>query len=142
MAKQMKPSIIFIDEIDSLCGQRSEGGNEHSNQVKTEFLVQMEGVGKDDTGVLVLGATNIPWDIDQAMRRRFQKRIYIPLPSAEARIYLLKNLMKQNKHTLTEKDFTYIGERLGGFSGADLLILAIDACYQPMRKAQAAEYFK
>ena len=54
----------------------------------------MEGVGKDDTGVLVLGATNIPWDIDQAMRRRFQKRIYIPLPSAEARIYLLKNLMK------------------------------------------------
>ena len=63
LARDKKPSIIFIDEVDSMCGKRSEGGqsNEASRRVKTEFLVQMQGVGKDDQGILVLGATNLPW---------------------------------------------------------------------------------
>jgi vacuolar protein-sorting-associated protein 4 len=65
----------------------------------------MQGVGHDDRGVLVLGATNIPWGLDPAIRRRFERRIYIPLPDVEARVYLLKNVMKKNEHTLTDKDF-------------------------------------
>jgi len=65
----------------------------------------MEGVGNDDKGVLVLGATNIPWCLDPAVRRRFERRVYIPLPDTEARVYLLKNVMKKNEHTLTEQDF-------------------------------------
>jgi vacuolar protein-sorting-associated protein 4 len=71
MAREKKPSIIFIDEIDSMCGSRSDGENEASRRVKTEFLVQMQGVGKDDQGILVLGATNLPWALDPAIRRRF-----------------------------------------------------------------------
>ena len=71
MARERKPSIIFIDEIDSLCGQRSEGENDSARRIKTEFLVQMQGVGSNNDGVLVLGATNVPWELDQAMRRRF-----------------------------------------------------------------------
>jgi len=71
MARDRKPSIIFIDEIDSLCGQRSEGENDSARRIKTEFLVQMQGVGNSMDGVLVLGATNVPWELDQAMRRRF-----------------------------------------------------------------------
>ena len=71
MARENKPSIIFIDEVDSLCGSRGEGESEASRRIKTEFLVQMQGVGNSMDGVLVLGATNIPWQIDSAIRRRF-----------------------------------------------------------------------
>lgn len=70
MARENKPAIIFIDEVDSLCGSRGTGESEASRRIKTEFLVQMNGVGKDPTGVLVLGATNIPWTLDSAIRRR------------------------------------------------------------------------
>lgn len=71
MARDKKPSIIFIDEVDSLCGSRSEGENDSSRRIKTEFLVQMQGVGNSMDGVLVLGATNVPWELDNAIRRRF-----------------------------------------------------------------------
>ena len=85
MARENKPSIIFIDEIDSLCGSRTDGENDATRRIKTEFLVQMQGVGKEDDGILVLGATNIPWGLDAAIRRRFERRIYIPLPDEHAR---------------------------------------------------------
>ena len=71
MARENKPSIIFIDEIDSLASSRSDAESEGSRRIKTEFLVQMNGVGHDDTGVLVLGATNIPWQLDNAIKRRY-----------------------------------------------------------------------
>ena len=70
MARENKPAIIFIDEVDSLCGSRGEGESEAARRIKTEFLVQMNGVGNDMDGVLVLGATNIPWQLDLAIRRR------------------------------------------------------------------------
>ena len=62
LARSTRPSVIFIDEIDSLMSNRSEGENDATRRIKTEFLVQMQGVGKDDEGILVRGATNIPWD--------------------------------------------------------------------------------
>lgn len=70
MARENKPSIIFIDEVDALCGTRGDGESEASRRIKTEMLVQMDGVGHDSSGVLVLGATNIPWQLDSAIRRR------------------------------------------------------------------------
>lgn len=71
MARENKPAIIFVDEIDSLTGTRGEGESEASRRIKTEFLVQMNGVGNDMNGVLILGATNIPWALDVAIKRRF-----------------------------------------------------------------------
>lgn len=78
LARKNKPAVIFIDEIDSVLSARTDGENEATRRLKTEFLIQMQGVGKDDKGILVLGATNIPWGLDPAVRRRFQKKnIYI-----------------------------------------------------------------
>lgn len=142
LANEKAPSIIFIDEIDSMCGNRSEGENEASRRVKTEFLVQMQGVGKANEKVLVLGATNLPWALDPAVRRRFEKRIYIPLPDIEARMYLLRNKLKNLDGNLTDKDIKKIGEMTEGYSGSDLEILAKDAAMEPLRFAQNTDRFK
>merc|ERR1712130_157017 len=88
--QEKKPSIIFIDEVDSLASKRGDNEQDNTRRIKTEFLVQMQGVGKDTRGVLTLGATNCPWDLDPAIRRRFVKRIYIPLPEKEARQIMFK----------------------------------------------------
>ena len=102
------PSTIFFDEIDSLAGSRG-AANEHeaSRRVKTELMVQMDGVGGDDGAelseggelevrktVIVLAATNTPWALDEALRRRLEKRVYIPLPDLEGRKELFRINMK------------------------------------------------
>uniref|UniRef100_A0A0N4VHV1 vesicle-fusing ATPase n=1 Tax=Enterobius vermicularis TaxID=51028 RepID=A0A0N4VHV1_ENTVE len=143
MAREHKPSIIFIDEIDSLCSSRSDTESESARRIKTEFLVQMQGVGNDMEGILVLGATNIPWVLDAAIRRRFEKRIYIPLPEANARRDMFKlHIGKHINHSLTEEDFKSLGERTEGFSGYDISIVVREALMQPVRKVQTATHFK
>ena len=102
----------------------------------------MQGVGHDDTGVLVLGATNLPWALDPAIRRRFERRIYISLPEYDARIGMLINGMKQNKNTLTEADFDFFAKKTEMFSGSDISILIRDAVYEPVRRLQTATKFK
>uniref|UniRef100_H0WKI8 vesicle-fusing ATPase n=1 Tax=Otolemur garnettii TaxID=30611 RepID=H0WKI8_OTOGA len=134
--------IIFCDEIDSLCGSRSENESEAARRIKTEFLVQMQGVGVDNDGILVLGATNIPWVLDSAIRRRFEKRIYIPLPEAHARAAMFKLHLGTTQNSLTETDFRELGKKTDGYSGADISIIVRDALMQPVRKVQSATHFK
>lgn len=142
LARQSKPAIIFIDEIDSLCGQRGEGESEASRRIKTEFLVQMNGVGNDQSGVLVLGATNIPWSLDSAIRRRFEKRIYISLPEAEARSLMFKIHVKDTPNTLAPADYKQLGQITPRFSGADVGIVVRDALMQPIRRVQSATHYR
>ncbi len=93
MARFYAPSTVFLDEIDALGGQRnSASDNEASLRVKSELLVQMDGLGSSNDGgnVTVLAATNLPWNLDEALRRRFEKRIYIPLPEEKQREELFR----------------------------------------------------
>ena len=142
MARESRPAIVFIDEIDSLCGARGDGESEASRRIKTEFLVQMNGVGNNQSGVLVLGATNIPWALDSAIRRRFEKRIYIPLPELPARARMFELHIGDTPNTLKSADVRTLAEKTDGFSGSDIAVVVRDALMQPVRKVQSATHFK
>jgi len=142
MARKRKPSIIFIDEIDSMAGQRGDNESDATRRIKTEFLVQMQGVGNDNDGVLVLGATNIPWALDSAIRRRFERRIYIGLPEPEARAKMFKIHMGKTPNSLTESDYRQLGNQSHNFSGADCGVCVRDGIMEPVRRVQKATHFK
>lgn len=142
MARENQPAIIFIDEIDSMVSARSDDENEASRRVKTEFLVQMQGVGNKTGGVLVLGATNYPWGLDPAIRRRFEKRVYISLPDVKARIYLIKHKMAKQPNNIKDSEYDEIGARTEGFSGSDINTFVVDACNGPLRKTRDAQFFR
>ena len=141
MARERKPSIIFIDEIDSICGARGEGEHETMRRVKTEILVQMQGVGTDNKNVLVLGATNLPWEIDPAVRRRFERRIYISLPDEYSRKEIIRHHLGKTPHEMSEEDLEAIAAETDGYSGSDLATLTKDAIMAPLRKCQEAVKF-
>ena len=135
VARYNQPSVIFVDEIDSLLSQRTEGEFEASRRVKTEFLVQLDGAATD-TGdrVLLVGATNRPQELDEAARRRMVKRLYIPLPDAGARKELLLRLLATERHAMGDGQIASVVGRTDGYSGADLKALATEAAMGPMRE--------
>jgi len=138
--RQMQPSIIFIDEIDSLLCERSEGEHEASRRLKTEFLLEFDGLrGQADDRILVMGATNRPQDLDEAVLRRFSKRIYVRLPSRPDRVMLIQKLLAKQYNELTEHEVHQIAQLTGGYSGSDLASLARDAAYGPIRELEIDE---
>lgn len=143
MAREHKPSIIFIDELDALCGNRdSAGSNEHTSRMKTELMVQIDGVGNDNTGVLLLAATNLPWALDPAMRRRFQRKIHIPLPDEEARVRMFEIHVGDIPCGLEPKDYAELGKRTAGLSGSDISIAVQDALMQPVKKISSSKFWR
>ncbi|CAF3537481.1 unnamed protein product [Rotaria socialis] len=143
LARDRQPCIIFIDEIDALCGQRNDTESESSRRVKTEFLVQMQGVGNNNAGVLVLAATNIPWSLDTAIRRRFEKRIYIPLPGVNERAAMFKTHLGTNTfHMIREHEWMQLAQKSEHYSGADIGVVCREALLRPIRRLGSATHFK
>ena len=134
LAKELQPSIIFFDEVDSILSSRKSGEHETSRRLKTEFLSRFGGAGTfDGDGVLVIGATNRPQDIDDAVVRRFSKRILVDMPSEGERKEMLSLFISKLKHILSPEDFDYLAGSTKGYSGSDLYNLAKDAAYQAIR---------
>lgn len=140
IARCHQPAVIFIDEIDSLLSQRTDGEHDSSRRIKTEFLVQLDGAATAaEDRILVVGATNRPQEIDEAARRRLAKRLYIPLPEAAARSQIITNLMAQEKNQLRDKELESVVTATEGFSGADMTQLCREAALGPIRSIQLGD---
>lgn len=145
LASDRQPSVIFIDEIDSLLSRRRDADNESSRRVKNEFLTSLEGADTaSEEKILLVGATNMPWELDPAALRRLPKRLYVPLPGRKARAALLqRQLTAHNRASglagaLSRQEMTSIVERTDGFAGSDLQALLREAAMGPVREAQLA----
>jgi katanin p60 ATPase-containing subunit A1 len=135
LAEQMAPSTIFFDEIDSIASQRGTGHeHEASRKMKAQLLTRLEGIdgALENSGIFVLAATNFPWHLDEALLRRFQKRIYIPLPDLEGR----KQILKMSISDLIDDDFELdlYAQKLEGYSCADITNLCRDAAQAVFNK--------
>ncbi|KAK7862339.1 hypothetical protein R5R35_005229 [Gryllus longicercus] len=138
MAKFYAPSTIFIDEVDSLCSVRgADSEHEASRRFKSELLIHMDGLDAEQQEegkyVMVLAATNHPWDIDEAFRRRFEKRIYIQLPDETTRRALLELCLK-TLAVENDIDVSNLAQRLDGYSGADITNVCRNAAMMSVRR--------
>jgi len=134
LAAKVSPTIIFIDEVDSMLGQRSRvGEHEAMRKIKNEFMAHWDGLlSKSTERVLVLAATNRPFDLDEAIIRRFQRRIMVGLPNAESRERILRTLLA--KENLEEGfDFKELATMTDGYTGSDLKNLCTAAAFRPVR---------
>lgn len=155
MARFYSPTVIFIDEVDALCSKRGDNDCDASRRVKSEFLTQMDGCnsfssanvdnkdnkenennqkeGEKSKLVMVLGATNRPWDLDEAMIRRFEKRVYIPLPNSKGREELFRINLK-NVNIDENISFEKLVSLTENYSGADISNVCREASLMNMRR--------
>lgn len=119
-ARSQAPCVLFFDELDALAYSRSKANSEHTRTVVNEFLAQLDGVGRDNKSVLILAATNMPWDVDPAMKRpgRFSRQIFVPPPDAEARLKMLE--IKLTGVPTDGLNLAAIAQQTNQFSGADI----------------------
>ncbi|CAH9088234.1 unnamed protein product [Cuscuta europaea] len=139
-ASKLAPVIIFIDEVDSLLGARG-GAFEHeaTRRMRNEFMSAWDGLrSKDSQRILILGATNRPFDLDDAVIRRLPRRIYVDLPDAENRLKILKVILSQEN---LEANFSFeqLANATEGYSGSDLKNLCIAAAYRPVQELLVEE---
>jgi len=149
LARHYSPSTIFIDEVDGVMCHRGGGGfgstmnegssseHEGSRRMKTELLVQMDGLlaANNNSGVFVLAASNLPWDLDPAFLRRMEKRIMIPLPNAECRKEIISSQLSPFSSIFSKGEFlTSAASLVEGFSGSDLKALCKEVAMRPMRR--------
>nr|XP_033502370.1 katanin p60 ATPase-containing subunit A-like 2 isoform X3 [Epinephelus lanceolatus] len=142
LARYHAPSTIFLDELESVMSQRGTNtGGEHegSRRMKTELLVQMDGLARSADLVFVLAASNLPWELDHAMLRRLEKRILVSLPSSPARQAMISHWLPPLSSTggvelRTELDYETLAEGTEGYSGSDIRLVCKETAMRPVRK--------
>ncbi|XP_022958601.1 uncharacterized protein LOC111459779 isoform X1 [Cucurbita moschata] len=142
LAAKVSPTIIFVDEVDSMLGQRTRvGEHEAMRKIKNEFMSHWDGLlTRNDERILVLAATNRPFDLDEAIIRRFERRIMVGLPSVESREMILRTLLSKEK--AEDLDFKELATMTEGYSGSDLKNLCVTAAYRPVRELLQQERLK
>ncbi|XP_023442165.1 katanin p60 ATPase-containing subunit A-like 2 isoform X2 [Dasypus novemcinctus] len=146
LARYHSPSTIFLDELESVMSQRGTApGGEHegSLRMKTELLVQMDGLARSEDLVFVLAASNLPWELDCAMLRRLEKRILVDLPSQEARQAMIRHWLppvskSRALELCTELDYAMLSQEMEGYSGSDIKLVCREAAMRPVRKIFSA----
>ncbi|CAL4982830.1 unnamed protein product [Urochloa decumbens] len=135
LASKIAPSVIFIDEVDSMLGRRENPGeHEAMRKMKNEFMVNWDGLRtKDKERVLVLGATNRPFDLDEAVIRRFPRRLMVNLPDASNREKILKVILAKEELG-PDVDMDSLANMTDGYSGSDLKNLCVTAAHYPIRE--------
>ncbi|TKW12054.1 hypothetical protein SEVIR_5G011800v4 [Setaria viridis] len=135
LAAKVSPTIIFVDEVDSMLGQRNRAGeHEAMRKIKNEFMTHWDGLlSRPDQRILVLAATNRPFDLDEAIIRRFERRIMVGLPSMESRELIMTRLLSKEKVD-EGLDFKELATMTEGYSGSDLKNLCTTAAYRPVRE--------
>ena len=135
IAYKKVPSIIFIDEIDSILSKRSESENEATKRLKTEFLIQFDGLGSNTNArLLVIAATNRPMDLDEALLRRLPKRVYCGPLDEDGRFEFIKKVINRVETNLSDDDIRDIAKKTNDYSNSDLMELCREAAYQPVRE--------
>ncbi|PZC75038.1 hypothetical protein B5X24_HaOG206809 [Helicoverpa armigera] len=136
MASYYAPSIIFMDEIETLASDRSSPGeHEASRRLKAQLLTEIDGIGGRDGIIFLLANSNLPWEIDPAMLRRLEKRIYIPLPEFKTREELFQTYLNSKNIELFPKvDFKELASKTEGYSCSDIKLVCKEALMSTVRK--------
>ena len=143
LAYEMQPSVVFIDEIESILSKRKEDENDAMKRLKTEFLIQFDGVGSsEENRVLIIGATNRPFDLDPAVIRRLPKRVYVGPFNEEDKKGFIKKIITQNKCNITDEEFLKIAKMCDNYSNSDLKELCREAAYEPLRELNSSNLKK
>ena len=143
LAYEMQPSVVFIDEIESILSKRKDGENDAMKRLKTEFLIQFDGVGSsEETRVLIIGATNRPFDLDPAVIRRLPKRVYVGPFNDEEKKGFIKKIITQNRCNINEEEFLKIAKMCNNYSNSDLKELCREAAYEPLRELNTSSLQK
>jgi len=134
VAREESPSVIFFDELDSIALSRGAEIDEATRRVLSSLLTELDGLsgGKKGEFVLFLASTNTPWDIDDAVISRFEKRIYVPLPGEEARRGILR--IQLEKKGFEFEGYDWLVEKTEGYSGRDIKVLCKEGVYGMIRE--------
>lgn len=134
-ARRNSPAVIFIDEMDAIGGSRQAGDSRHERSLTNQLLSELDGINADNDGLMVLGATNMPWQVDTALRRpgRFDRVLFVPPPDVEARAEILR-IHLQGK-PITDIDYAKMARDMDRYSGADIKAVCDYAADEAIKEA-------